>query len=173
MADDTKFSDETSSFIDSIDKKIGTKYGIGLRTVLTDTSFLKARSNPKEIIENMKTDVSNYFDSLSKGMEDEEAAFDSKLKAVDTLYKRLNDVVKNKSSFANVPFTKPLNIERETDKEENLTIDQYDGTVDALVTKLVSVSHYVADISIQYKDYNLGSWLFSGKIRRASCRQTV
>jgi hypothetical protein len=71
-------------------------------------------------------------------------------------------VIKNKASFASIPFIRPGSIDRDVEKEEDIIILTYDNSVDSLITRLVGVVHYVADLSTQYKDYNLGSWLFSG-----------
>ncbi len=162
MADNYDISDDTQEYVNAIDQKIGDRYGVSLYNILNDSNALKGKDNAKQILIGMRADITEFFSSLTTKLKVEQEELENELKAADTLYNRINDLIKNKASFAGIPYVKPFGIERDTDNEENIVIDQFDNTVDTLITRLVGVVHYIADISAQYKEYNLGTWLFSG-----------
>jgi len=62
-----------------------------------------------------------------------------------------------------VPYIKPKSIERKEEADENVIIDKYEPGMESLIGKLLSNAVYVADVSVPYKNYILGSWLFSGQ----------
>ena len=62
-----------------------------------------------------------------------------------------------------IPYVKPLFIDSDPNRREEITIESYDKGFEPLVSKFIENSYYVADLSAKYKEYNLGSWIFSGK----------
>lgn len=162
MADDEDISNDSLDYVKAIDQKIGSKYDVSLYDVLNDPNSLKGNKNPKQVVIGMREDISTFFDSLTSRLKTEQDELDTQLGTADALYKRLNDVIRNKASFAGIPYLRPVDIIRDTGDEENIVVDKYDGSVDTLVTRLVGVVHYIADLSTKYKEFVLGTWLFSG-----------
>lgn len=128
MADNYDISDDTQEYVNAIDQKIGDRYGVSLYNILNDSNALKGKDNAKQILIGMRADITEFFSSLTTKLKVEQEELENELKAADTLYNRINDLIKNKASFAGIPYVKPFGIERDTDNEENIVIDQFDNT---------------------------------------------
>jgi hypothetical protein len=74
----------------------------------------------------------------------------------------VDSLISSKAAVARIPYIKPMFVSRNTDKEELVVVEKYEDTFDALLGRLVNISSYVADISSPYKEFRIGSWLFSG-----------
>lgn len=162
MAEEEALSAETMSFVKTIDKQLGDKYIITLEDVLSDASALKRKGNPKEAIGNLKGDVNSYFESLLKSLEEEEKRFTQELESANELYRKISEFILAKTQAMSIPLVKPISVERDEEKEETIVIAVDDTSVDLLITRLISNSTYIADTSTTYKNYKIGSWLFSG-----------
>jgi hypothetical protein len=163
MANDVDLSQEALGFVKIIDKKIGAKYGVSLQAVLSDPSVLAKSGDARTIVENLRNEVNNYLDSVLTKMEDEQKKFNNDLENANMLYKKLNEQIRTKAANADVPFIKPISVDRDESKDENIVVAQYEVAVELLVDKLLSVSNYVADVSTDYNNYMIGTWLFSGQ----------
>ena len=84
------------------------------------------------------------------------------LEAIDALHTQINQAVSSKAGIARVPFLRPADFDLGDADPETIYIDNYDGQVDILITKLINDSKYVCDLSTSYKKYSVGNWLFSG-----------
>ncbi|MCL4404889.1 hypothetical protein M1583_02780 [Candidatus Marsarchaeota archaeon] len=54
-------------------------------------------------------------------------------------------------------------MDRNTDFEETIYINNVDNGTIALVAKLAGSASFIVDLSTTYKTYNLGKWLFDGQ----------
>lgn len=163
MADDEfKLSQSSESLAREIDEKIGNKYGISLLEILTNPEVISTRENSKEVLDSLKNEVDDYFNSILENLGDEQKEFESQLKSITAETERVNKLLSEKAATSKTPFMTVNSIERDLDKEETLVVNRYEDSTDKLVDKLMGVSYYVADVSTAYKEYSMGSWLFSG-----------
>ncbi|MGC9156920.1 MAG: hypothetical protein ACP5GD_01895 [Candidatus Micrarchaeia archaeon] len=152
---------QTDVFINEIDGIVSEKYGISFRDLLLNPGKYSGKKDIKATFQNIKTEVDNYFKTLLSTYADELEKVNNELESLTSQYKELDALIASKASLAKVPYIKPSSITRK-EQEEEITIKQYDPSLEPLVSKLVSISHYVADMSIKYKNNVIGSWLFSG-----------
>ncbi|MGC9037468.1 MAG: hypothetical protein ACP5IK_02020 [Candidatus Micrarchaeia archaeon] len=152
---------QTDVFINEIDGIVSEKYGISFRDLLLNPGKYSGKKDIKATFQNIKTEVDNYFKTLLSTYADELEKVNNELESLTSQYKELDALIASKASLAKVPYIKPSSITRK-EQEEEITIKQYDPSLEPLVSKLVSISHYVADMSIKYKNNIIGSWLFSG-----------
>lgn len=156
------WSDYTDMLINGIDKQVGSKYKFSLRALLTDPTKYAAQQNVQMAIDNMKEDVDNYIDGRVKALADEQRSLDDAASKADSITGQLGRSISLQAKQNNVPMIKPVTVDRDTAREETIYIDAVDNGVASLVQKLVSSSMLVADLSVSYKNYTVGSWLFSG-----------
>lgn len=152
---------QTDVFINEIDEIVSEKYGISFRDLLLNPGKYTTKKDMKATFQNIKTEVDNYFKALLSTYADEVEKVNNELESLTSQYKELDALIASKASLAKVPYIKPSSVTRK-EQEEEISIKQYDPSLEPLVSKLVSISHYVADMSIKYKNNIIGSWLFSG-----------
>jgi hypothetical protein len=80
----------------------------------------------------------------------------------DSITKQLSQNITSQARQNNTPVIRPVTMERDATREERLYIDAFDNSVISLVQRLVASSMLVADLGAAYKEYKIGSWLFSG-----------
>ncbi|MCL5008609.1 MAG: hypothetical protein M1156_01820 [Candidatus Marsarchaeota archaeon] len=157
---DVPWDDETEIMIQSIDAQSGSAVP-KLRDLLLNPQKYLLKPGADSTISKARSNVNMYFDALLEDLKDEQAKFTHELEGMSSQYNRISEVVMEKTLSLNVPYITPSYVELNRDESEEITISQYNDSVDQLVGKLTSASKYVADISIKYKEYTLGSWLFS------------
>lgn len=159
MADENlPWSDQVDGIITDISKTTKDKYGFSLREMLLNPS---AQIKQKDV-DNARKAVSDYFDALMATLSDEKARLEKELQDADAQYTKIDEVIANKTASSRIPYIKPTFVDYDSQRNEEIVIEQYNASVDLLVTKLVSMANYVANNSAQYDKYNIGSWLFSG-----------
>ncbi len=156
------WSDYSDLLITGIDKQFGSKYKFSLRALLTDPSKYAMQPNVQITIANMKEDVDKYLDGKAAALTAEQKDLEDQAAKADSVTGQLTRSITMNAKQSNVPVIKPLTVNRDPTKEKTIYIDSVDGSVNALVEKLVASSLMVADLSTTYKDYKFGSWLFSG-----------
>ncbi len=156
------WSDYSDGIIKNVDKQIGVKYKLTLRSLLMDPSKYVSQPNIQMTIENLKEEVGKYFDGRVNEMEVEKKAFEDAAMRSDALTGQLSQSISIQARQNNVPMIKPVAVERDTDEEEKIYIDSVDNSVIALVSKLVLSSLLIADFTTTYGNYKAGEWLFSG-----------
>jgi hypothetical protein len=162
MAKQAPWDEQTDMFIADLDTTISKKYNLTLRSLLMNPDKYLNKKGIIDTVNTMKKDIDNYFSELLEGMEDEQHKLETEMEGASAQYTQIDSIISNKSSISRVPYVKPLFISRNTNGEEVIVVEQYTEDLDALIGKLVNGSSYVADISATYKQYHLGSWLFSG-----------
>ncbi len=164
MADDNAnvWSDNTDSLITEIDEEIEGKYKFGLRDLFTNTSKYAKQQNIQVTISNMKEDANKYIDNIISEMANESKTMEYDLSKVDAMTKQLGQNISMQSRQHGIPLVKPLEVVRDTEREETIVFDSIDLETMKLIEKLISSSVFVADFSYQHRDYNIGSWLFGG-----------
>ncbi len=168
MADDTKsgnrpWDDQVDQFVASIDRITKGEADISLRDLLLNPDKYLSGKDFGKTLATVKEIVGTYFGSLMDSMKDEKEKLRSELESMGAQYTRINEVISGKASGAKIPYVKPFIVDMDTDLKEEIVIEQYNETVDALIGKLVLSSTYVADLSGTYKGHTLGSWLFSAE----------
>ncbi len=156
------WSDYTDILITEIDKQIGSKYKFSLRSLLTDPTKYAAQQNVQITIENVKEDVDKYLDDKAGTMAEEQKALNDEAAKADSITGQLNRSMTMNAKQNNVPIIKPAAMDRDPTREKRIYINTIDGSVTALIEKLVASSMFIADFSTAYKEYSFGSWLFSG-----------
>jgi archaellin len=162
MAEQLQLPDSARKYVSSIDEKIKGKYDITLDQILADPDAYKNRSEIKPVINNMKEDIANYFDSLVNENNEDMIEFKDSLKEATDTYNKINNIIQAKSKELSIPYIEPIEIERDAQYEETIVIQDYDESMDQFLEKLLIKSDYVADISTIYEEYIIGAWFFSG-----------
>ncbi len=164
MADDEKkWSDSTDMFIDRIDQQLGSKYGVSLRRLLTNPAVIGEEENKKDIIEGFKKDVSSFFEGLLTSLDSERKDFEAQLEKTTEEYNKISGLLKEKSAALKIPYVNPLLIERDETNDETIIISAYNDSIGELFDKILEKSNFIADLSTDYHEYKIGSWLFSGQ----------
>ncbi len=156
---DVPWDDETDGLISSIDAQ--TSAGPKLRDFLLNPERFMLKPGAGQLVEKLRSSANTYFDAVYDDMKDEQAKLTQQLESMNAQYIRMKQVIQEKAVSLKVPYITPALINVDRSMREDVTIAQYDSTADQLIGKLISTAKYVADISTKYKEYTLGSWLFS------------
>ena len=162
MANRVPWDAQTDSFVSDLNPVISKKYGVNLRAMLLNPGAYAGKKDAQAAVDKLRGDVDRYFSQLLDGLKDEQERLGDVLEKATAQYKQVDSMISNKSSVLRIPYIRPLFVNRNPDNEETIVIEQYDSGLDPLIGKLVSVSSYVANVSATYKEYYIGSWLFSG-----------
>ncbi|MEM0159626.1 MAG: hypothetical protein QW046_01675 [Candidatus Micrarchaeaceae archaeon] len=152
----------TDVFITALDEKIEKSHGFKLRDLLLDPRNYVSNANFAETFDDIKRTVDAYFKELHEVYADDEQKFNADMENVTQQYSKISAILSQKASAASKPYIKPIGITRDTARDENIIIAKYEESLDILFENLIKQSNYVADISVQYGQYTIGSWLFSG-----------
>ncbi|MDE1851321.1 MAG: hypothetical protein KGH69_01360 [Candidatus Micrarchaeota archaeon] len=159
MADgNPAFSEQTRTVIGEIERENKGKYEFSISGIIEGST--KATQQQVKMVRDA---VDAYFSDAKKSLVGEQARFETELQKADAEYRKMDEVIRNKAVTARVPYIKPTFVDADSQGQEEITIEGYSGAIDLLITKLVSVSNYVADTSGIYDKYTLGSWVFSGQ----------
>lgn len=173
MAEDAAglpWDDQTGVFVNEIDADTSKKYNISLKKLLLNPGEFANVDKIAETVDKIKTDVGAYFDDLLSNLKDEEDELTKQLEAADAVHTQINQTIGSRAGIARVPFIRPIDFEAGDSNPETVYIDKYDGQLDMLITKLINGANYVCDLSVSYRKYSIGSWLFSGS---RSCQLAV
>ncbi len=162
MARDVPWDAQTDSFVSDLNSVLSKKYGVNFRAMLMNPGAYAGKKDAQASVDKLRGDVDAYFSKLLDGLKEEQGKLAAALEKSTAQYKQVDSMIVSKSSSLRVPYVKPLFINRNPDNEETIVLEQYDSDMDSFIGKLVSISSYVANISASYKQYYLGSWLFSG-----------
>ena len=162
-ADNIPWDNETDQFITNIDGQVVQSYGISLRELLLNPERFANTKDISKKINDIKAAVDGYFGKLRDGMKEEQERFEQALEFADAQYAKIDGIISTKASLSRVPYIKPSFIDSDPTIKEEIFVDQYSNSLDALIGKMINISNYVADISTTYKKYTIGSWLFSGQ----------
>lgn len=166
MADETassvrQWDDQVDQFITSIDAITTSEAGISLREMLTHPEKYLSDKDAAKKLDAVKAIVFTYFGNLTDSMKDEKEKLRSELESAGVQYISINNAIMDKAAGLKIPYIKPVLVDLNTDLKEEVVIEQYNDTIDALIGKFIAESTYVADLSGTYKGHTLGSWLFS------------
>ena len=160
---DDILSDDSLRYLSEIKPVIRKKYSIDVEEFLKEPANFNDNPGMAEKIRSIEKDVDAFFDQRIAGMGSEAAELKNALAAVDADTKKITQVITTKASIGQVPFVRPLYVD--VQEREEIIVEGYDASVDQLVTRMINISDYIADLSTVYKDYTIGSWLFSGRNR--------
>jgi hypothetical protein len=156
------WSDYTDSIISDIDNDLSGKYKMTLRDFLTNPTKYAAQQNIKVTIANMKEDVNRYIDEVVAGLGSESKTLQNDMSRVDSITKQLSQNISMQAKQYGVPLINPVDVSRNEDEDTVITIDSVEADTIKLVDSLTKGSTFICDFSYEYKEYNIGSWLFCG-----------
>jgi hypothetical protein len=165
MADDNPWDESLNQFMDELDKASSKKLNISIKDMLSDPDKYSKDAKFDANLAAMKQLVISYFGEMIDAIPEEKQRVSNELGRVDKEYQAIDSTVKDKASFVNVPYIEPTGLDFDVDKQEVITISGADNSIDGLISKLLGISNYVANVSTQYKNYMLGAWYFSGTTR--------
>lgn len=157
------WDDQTELFVDDIEGTVQKKFNLSFRKLLLSPDDFEGNKAVVGQIPNIKKEVNSYFDDLLGDLKDDQAQLEKDLDRIDQNSKKIEEVITSKASLARVPYIRPLTINYDPNRQEEVVIDQYNAGVDALVNKLLASSTYVANMSTAYKGHSIGSWVFSSQ----------
>jgi hypothetical protein len=156
---DLNVSEDADRYITDIDSKIAGKHNVTLRELLANPQAYKDSADAKAL----KSEVDAYFSELIKAHEKDVAELDEGLKRATEMYNRVDKKVAEFSEIMGLVYITPVMVSREEEKDERIIIEPSSSYIDRLVESIAKDSVYVANLSVGYKDFILGEWLFSGK----------
>ncbi len=154
-------SDDSLRYLSEIKPVIRKKYNIDVEELLKEPANYADNPGMADKIRSIGKDVDAFFDQRINEMGSEAAELKNALGIVDADTKKITQAITTKASIAQVPFVKPLFVDAH--EHEEIIIEGYDASVDQFVTRMINISDYIAELSTVYKDYTIGSWLFSGR----------
>ena len=160
---ETQWSDNANVIIEDIAPDIKDKYNIDLKDLLMKPEFYVSKKGIEVTVDNINEDINNYMADMESSMQDDKKDFEKDGLKCDAVSKQLSQNISMQAKQNNIPLIKPLDIERDTEIEEVIQINNIDNGVMALISKLSSLSNFIADFSSNYKTYSMGRWLFDGK----------
>jgi hypothetical protein len=156
------WSDYSDALIADIDAKIGSKYKMSIRDLLTDPTNYADDPNVQTTIKNMKSDVDFYIDDRLAKMPDETKTFEDNVFKANSITTQLAQNISMQAKQYKVPFIKPVMIDRDDARDVVVYVNSVDQSLLALVDKLSSSATFIADYTYNYKQSKIGAWLFSG-----------
>ncbi|MDE1861049.1 MAG: hypothetical protein KGH72_05045 [Candidatus Micrarchaeota archaeon] len=156
------WDDQTELFVDDLDGAIQKKYSVSFRTLILRPDQLAGNKEVSGNLSNIKKEVNAYFDQVLDDFKEEKKKLEADLETMDANFKKIDEAIKTRSSIARVPYIKPLVVDYDPNRQEEVIIDQYNASVDSLIGKLISSSTFISNISTPYKGHSMGSWIFSG-----------
>jgi hypothetical protein len=157
------WSDNADFIIGSMDKETKTKYGLQLSDLLTTPTDFVTTENILLKISNMKEDVEKKTESVLAGMQDEVKKAHDDFARADSATSQLAQMISVEAKKDKVPLIATDYLARQDNSDEVIYVTTVESWVGPLVEKFVSISDYVADLTVAHDKYKLGSWLFSGK----------
>jgi hypothetical protein len=158
---DDILSDDSLRYLSEVKPVIRKKYGIDLEELLKEPANYEDNPGMADKVRSIEKDVDAFFDQRIAGMSSEAAELKNALAAIDGDTKKITQAITTKASIGQVPFVRPLYVD--VQGREEIIVEGYDASVDQLVTRMINISDYIAELSTVYKDYTIGSWLFSGR----------
>ncbi|MEM3199526.1 MAG: hypothetical protein QXD11_02145 [Candidatus Micrarchaeaceae archaeon] len=159
---DAVWSSYTEYLITAIDMKIGSKYGVSIRELLNNPAKFASNKGILDTINSIKDDVQEYVKSKIDSKEDEKEALETSLQKADDLTGQFRQAIKDQAEKVGVAIITPDSISRDESKDEIIFTNDASPASLAMVQKLVSMTLFIADLTTTYKNYSIGSWLFSG-----------
>ncbi len=154
---------QTDILVSDLDNVISKKYSnVSLRKLLINPDRYKDTQDIADMVGKIKEDASKYFADMLAGLDKEEADLVKDLENLDAIHTQVNQTISSRTGIGRIPFIKPVDVNLGGTKPETIYIDRYDTQLDALLTKLITASNYVCDLSTTYRKYAIGIWLFSG-----------
>ena len=156
------WDEQTDAFISELDDTVLQKYGISFRKLLLTPRAYAGRKGISDTLGKVRAEIGTYFDGMMAGLDEEQEELEEDLQKVNEMYTKIDQLIASRATAAKLPYITPADIGFGDAELETVYVDDYDGSVEALVEKFVSMSNYAANMSSKYKDYNLGIWIFSG-----------
>lgn len=166
MAEDNEelpWSEEANTVIEDLSQDIDDKYGIKLKDLLMNPAFYVSKSGIDVTFSNIREEVEGYINNMLEQLGDEKKEMEKDGLKCDAVTKQLSQNISMQAKQNNIPIVKPSDMDRNTDFEETIYINNVDNGTIALVAKLAGSASFIVDLSTTYKTYNLGKWLFDGQ----------
>ena len=156
------WSDYSDYVISNVDKKIGNKYKPSLRELLTTPASYANTQNIKITMQNMKEAVNNFIDGIISSMGDQSKELEDALTVIESATSQLKQNISLQAKQNKVPMVKPVIVDRDASREDKVFVSNVNADILQLVQKFISESTFIADLSYNYKNVQIGSWLFCG-----------
>lgn len=159
---DIPWDDQTDQIITDIDDIYTAKGQISLRDMLLNPRKYLEKEDIQVQLQELKKNADSYFTTMLSGLAAEQKDLDHQFAGTDLLYVKIDGVIASKAASARVAYITPSSVYIDTDRREEIIIEEYNDQTEAFIGKLVNASDYVANLSGTYKEHKLGSWIFSG-----------
>ena len=157
------WSDNADVIIKNVDKDLKARYKFSLSEFLTNPADYASVPNIAITVSNMKEYVDDFGSGLLEGLdEDEKKKLDDDAMKCDAVTSQIAQAIKAEARQSKIPIIKPSTVLRDEGKEEVIYVKGASGDILGLVGRLVDSSLMIADFTRQYKNYQIGEWLFSG-----------
>ena len=162
MPEDVPWDGQVDAYITDIDDVVSKEYGVSFRDLLANPMKFSGDKKVIDAMPGIKAEVTSYFGNILKSMDEEVQKLNNEMEAATVQYDKIDEIIRIKVAAMKIPYIKPLYVNRNSSNEETILIESYDESLDPFIGKMVNISNYVADVSAGYKNYILGSWIFSG-----------
>ncbi|MEM3841363.1 MAG: hypothetical protein QXN59_01560 [Candidatus Micrarchaeaceae archaeon] len=159
---ESEWSDYTDAVITNMEGVIKSKYGVQLRELLSDPASIK-QGNVLDKLPGIRADIEAYLDELADSMGQERRVVEDAMEKAAAITAQLAQNISMQSKQYKVPIFKPVVLDRKDDDDTKIYVDNIDQSTLAVIEKLASWSTIIFDQTYKYKDYSIGSWLFSGQ----------
>src|SRR5579864_5469481 len=103
-AADATWDEQTDAFIDEIDDNVTAKYGISLRTLLTDPAQYAEKKDILDTVKKVKADVDEYFGGLMSQLSVEQQDLTKDMENADAVYAKIDQAISTKAAVARIPY---------------------------------------------------------------------
>jgi hypothetical protein len=157
------WSDAADYVVSNLEKPINTKFGLSLKTVLTNPAEYLDEKDVQMKLSNIRETVNTFIGNRLEEMKDEVKALDDSAMKASSVTAQISQGASGLAKQYKVPMMRPSAIERSQTTDTIIYISSAGPETLQLAEKLVAGSDFIIDLSAKYKEYNIGRWLFSGK----------
>ena len=152
--------DFADDVIDMLEPEISEKYNISLKLLVTDPLSIENKDDAANKIADIKGDVENYLDKLSAQSAEKPDELIKTLGNINDISIKLENAIITNAHEKQIPILNAT-LSRARKKDEVINIENFDENVMLLVNKLLATSLFAINESYTYKEYKIGSWIFS------------
>ncbi|MCL4383541.1 MAG: hypothetical protein M1168_03675 [Candidatus Marsarchaeota archaeon] len=147
--------------ISILEPEISKNYNISFTALLTDPNSITDKENIDEKIKNIRRDANTYIDNLSAQSEDKQAELDKAMNNINNISDQAEQFITSQAMQNQTPLLNSL-FEHKEKQDEIIYFEKFNENEQLLVKKLLSSSLFVVNMSDNYNNYKIGSWIFAG-----------
>jgi hypothetical protein len=157
------WSDAADYVLSNLEKPINTKFGLSLKTVLTNPAEYLDEKDVQMKLSNIRETVNTFIGNRLEEMKDQVKALDDSAMKASSVTAQISQGASGLAKQYKIPLMKPSGVDRPQTDDTIIYISSAGPETMQLAEKLVAGADYILDISAKYKEYNIGRWLFSGR----------